>query len=505
MSSDNPKLRNLLERIKQKILKIEGKDNETKEVEKSASAIAKQENITPTNSSSHIASDSENSQNYLDEIKNIIAQEKELENSSTQNNDLSENKETEEEPENLAEKIEEPTENLAEETEAEPDINILPEEETEEEPDINILAEEEATETEEENNNQHKNELDNNDTYQEDSNDNPQEKSQKINDIFDNLTINHTNTLPTNNHNDDDEDLIFQYVEKPKNIEPTQEKLQDLSSDIDDFSPTKQSDINFTYNDNANNFTIDSTTNLTKNFNEDFDENFINKGDFIDTGDINIDEQEENSNPNIITNNENNTLIEQEHQEDIDFSAKNSKQNIEQDIQTQESLALQEEDFSTTQNKPENIIFDSIKQENLQSNPDTETEESLQNTHQTEEINQNSFNDSQNSLSNNDNPFYSSNLISTITTETMNNSQSMISEQTINEVNQTLEKLNQTQQAVRKANNITSDENLSQLIKSILEPKLTEWLNTNLSSLVEKIVQEEINKLFLNQNNNKNT
>ena len=87
----------------------------------------------------------------------------------------------------------------------------------------------------------------------------------------------------------------------------------------------------------------------------------------------------------------------------------------------------------------------------------------------------------------------------------MNNSQSMISEQTINEVNQTLEKLNQTQQAVRKANNITSDENLSQLIKSILEPKLTEWLNTNLSSLVEKIVQEEINKLFLNQNNNKNT
>ena len=491
MSSDNPKLRNLLERIKQKILKIEGKDNETKEVEKSASAIAKQENITPTNSSSHIASDSENSQNYLDEIKNIIAQEKELENSSTQNNDLSENKETEEEPENLAEKIEEPTENLAEETEAEPDINIL--------------AEEEATETEEENNNQHKNELDNNDTYQEDSNDNPQEKSQKINDIFDNLTINHTNTLPTNNHNDDDEDLIFQYVEKPKNIEPTQEKLQDLSSDIDDFSPTKQSDINFTYNDNANNFTIDSTTNLTKNFNEDFDENFINKGDFIDTGDINIDEQEENSNPNIITNNENNTLIEQEHQEDIDFSAKNSKQNIEQDIQTQESLALQEEDFSTTQNKPENIIFDSIKQENLQSNPDTETEESLQNTHQTEEINQNSFNDSQNSLSNNDNPFYSSNLISTITTETMNNSQSMISEQTINEVNQTLEKLNQTQQAVRKANNITSDENLSQLIKSILEPKLTEWLNTNLSSLVEKIVQEEINKLFLNQNNNKNT
>ena len=311
--------------------------------------------------------------------------------------------------------------------------------------------------------------------------------------------------MPTNNHNDDDEDLIFQYVEKPKNIEPTQEKLQDLSSDIDDFSPTKQSDINFTYNDNANNVTIDSTTNLTKNFNEDFDENFINKGDFIDTGDINIDEQEENSNPNIITNNENNTLIEQEHQEDIDFSAKNSKQNIEQDIQTQESLALQEEDFSTTQNKPENIIFDSIKQENLQSNPDTETEESLQNTHQTEEINQNSFNDSQNSLSNNDNPFYSSNLISTITTETMNNSQSMISEQTINEVNQTLEKLNQTQQAVRKANNITSDENLSQLIKSILEPKLTEWLNTNLSSLVEKIVQEEINKLFLNQNNNKNT
>lgn len=491
MSSNNPKLRNLLERIKQKILKIEGKDNETKEVEKSASAIAKQENITPTNSSSHIASNSENSQNYLDEIKNIIAQEKELENISTQNNDLSENKETEEEPENLAEKIEEPTENLTEETEAEPNIDIL--------------AEEEATETEEENNNQHKNELDNNDIYQEDSNDNPQEKSQKINDIFDNLTINHTNTLPTNNHNDDDEDLIFQYVEKPKNIEPTQEKLQDLSSDIDDFSPTKQSDINFTYNDNANNVAIDSTTNLTKNFNEDFDENFINKGDFIDTGDINIDEQEENSNPNIITNNENNTLIEQEHQEDIDFSAKNSKQNIEQDIQTQESLTLQEEDFSTTQNQPENIIFDSLKQENLQSNPDTETEESLQNTHQTEEINQNSFNDSQNSLSNNDNPFYSSNLISTITTETMNNSQSMLSEQTIKEVNQTLEKLNQTQQAVRKANNITSDENLSQLIKSILEPKLTEWLNTNLSSLVEKIVQEEINKLFLNQNNNNNT
>ena len=58
MSSNNPKLRNLLERIKQKILKIEGKDNETKEVEKSASAIAKQENITPTNSSSHIASNS---------------------------------------------------------------------------------------------------------------------------------------------------------------------------------------------------------------------------------------------------------------------------------------------------------------------------------------------------------------------------------------------------------------------------------------------------------------
>jgi cell pole-organizing protein PopZ len=491
MSSDNPKLRNLLERIKQKILKIEGKDNETKEVEKSASAIAKQENITPTNSSSHIASNSENSQNYLDEIKNIIAQEKELENSYTQNNTLSENKETEVEPENLAEKIEEPTENLAEATEVEPDINIL--------------AEEEATETEEENNNQHKNELDNNDTYQEDSNDNPQEKSQKINDIFDNLTINHTNTLPTNNHNDDDEDLIFQYVEKPKNIEPTQEKLQDLSSDIDDFSPTKQSDINFTYNDNANNVAIDSTTNLTKNFNEDFDENFINKADFIDTGDINIDEQEENSNSNITTNSKNNTSIEQEHQEDIDFSAKNSKQNIEQDIQTQESPALQEEDFSTTQNQPENIIFDSLEQENLQSNLDTETEESLQDTHQTEEINQNSFNNSQNSLSNNDNPFYSSNLISTITTETMNNSQSMLSEQTINEVNQTLEKLNQTQQAVRKANNITSDENLSQLIKSILEPKLTEWLNTNLSSLVEKIVQEEINKLFLNQNNNKNT
>jgi len=467
MSSDNPKLRNLLERIKQKILKIEGKDNETKEVEKSASALAKQENLTPQNTSSHISSNSENSQNYLDEIKNIIAQEKELENSSTPNiaennsNNLSQNEETEKYTESFAEAEEAEEEKEAEEAE----------EEREEEPENN----------------------------------NPQEKSQKIADIFDNLAIKHKNNLPTNNHSDDDEDLIFQYVEKPKNIEPTQEPLQDLSSDTDDFSPTKQSDITFTYNDNANNVAIDSTANSTENFNEDFDENFIDKGDFIDTGDINIDEQEENSNPNIITNNKNNTSIEQEHQEDIDFSAKNSKQNIEQDIQTQESQALQEEDFLTTQNQPENIIFDSLEQENLQNNPDTETEESLQNTNQAEEINQNTFNDSQNSLSNNDHSFYSSNLISTITTETMNNSQSMLSEQTINEVNQTLEKLNQTQQAVRKANNITSDENLSQLIKSILEPKLTEWLNTNLSSLVEKIVQEEINKLFLNQNNNKNT
>jgi cell pole-organizing protein PopZ len=39
------------------------------------------------------------------------------------------------------------------------------------------------------------------------------------------------------------------------------------------------------------------------------------------------------------------------------------------------------------------------------------------------------------------------------------------------------------------------------LISDMLEPKLTEWLNNNLSSVVEKIVQEEINKLFTNKNN----
>ena len=83
----------------------------------------------------------------------------------------------------------------------------------------------------------------------------------------------------------------------------------------------------------------------------------------------------------------------------------------------------------------------------------------------------------------------------------MNNNQSIINIKTQNEVRQSLEKLHQTKQSINNANSMVSDENLAKLIADMLEPKLTEWLNNNLGSMVEKIVQEEINKLFTNKNN----
>ena len=90
-------------------------------------------------------------------------------------------------------------------------------------------------------------------------------------------------------------------------------------------------------------------------------------------------------------------------------------------------------------------------------------------------------------------------LTQNIALETMNSNQSIINAQTQNQVKQALEKLHQTQQTINNANGMVSDENLAKLISNMLEPKLTEWLNSNLSSMVEKIVQEEINKLFANK------
>ena len=67
----------------------------------------------------------------------------------------------------------------------------------------------------------------------------------------------------------------------------------------------------------------------------------------------------------------------------------------------------------------------------------------------------------------------------------MNSNQSIINEQTQNQVKQALEKLHQTQQAINNANSMLSDENLAKMISDMLEPKLTEWLNNNLGSICE--------------------
>ena len=80
MSSDNPKLRNLLERIKQKILKIEGKDPETT----SDTKIFQEPKQESTTESKVLGTPLpvDNNQNYLDEIKNLLKQEEQTKNKS---------------------------------------------------------------------------------------------------------------------------------------------------------------------------------------------------------------------------------------------------------------------------------------------------------------------------------------------------------------------------------------------------------------------------------------
>ncbi len=533
MSSDNPKLRNLLERIKQKILKIEGKDPETT----SDTKIVQESKQESTAESKVLGTPLpvDNNQNYLDEIKNLLKQEEQTKNNdflqnetlqNTQNQieeqDRAEEQNQLEEQDQVGEKINasdtlsnnnsseiilenqeqnnpeiqpatllqeddflNTTKNTEQNTNYEPinqeNSQILELQPQENEESIPSLQEEakmqESTQNEpfidlQENNNTSQPELKNN---------------------FDNLYFNQQNSLKKSfAEPEEDDDLIFHYVES-KNETQKSEQIQSQNEAFQE-----QSLIATQNNQEALETNPESSNN---NFDDEF----------LDDSDINISEDDSN-----IKTDENQTSTEQESSFDLKEYGETSNENaniFSENINSNDIFQnKQEEPENLTKQEPEESLILSENTEEKQQNLQQENDSLLiENTSQ-----QNQVADATKNISETtdlDIPITSSNyekilqnsttdydyLTQNIALETMNSNQSIINAQTQNQVKQALEKLHQTQQTINNANGMVSDENLAKLISNMLEPKLTEWLNSNLSSMVEKIVQEEINKLFANK------
>lgn len=533
MSSDNPKLRNLLERIKQKILKIEGKDPETT----SDTKIVQESKQESTTESKVLGTPLpvDNNQNYLDEIKNLLKQEEQtknndfLQNETLQNtqNQIEEQDQAEEQnqleeqdqvggqinasdtlsnnnsseiilenqeqnnreiqPETLLQEDDflNTTKNTEQNTNYEPinqeNSQILELQPQENEESISSLQEEakmqESTQNEpfidlQENNNTSQPELKNN---------------------FDDLYFNQQNSLKKSfSEPEEDDDLIFHYVES-KNETQKSEQIQSQNEAFQE-----QSFIVTQNNQEALETNPESSNN---NFDDEF----------LDDSDINISEDDSN-----IKTDENQTSTEQESSFDLKEYGETSNENaniFSENINSNDILQdKQEEPENLIKQEPEeSLILSENTEENQQKLQQENDSLLIENTSQ-----QNQVADATKNISETndvDTPIASSNyekilqnsttdydyLTQNIALETMNSNQSIINEQTQNQVKQALEKLHQTQQTINNANSMVSDENLAKLISDMLEPKLTEWLNNNLSSMVEKIVQEEINKLFANK------
>lgn len=78
-------------------------------------------------------------------------------------------------------------------------------------------------------------------------------------------------------------------------------------------------------------------------------------------------------------------------------------------------------------------------------------------------------------------------------------SHNLIHEETIYQSTNSIKKLMEAKNIVKKVNNsFTNDELLTKIAVNIMEPKLEKWLNDNLPNLVEEIVRKEIEKIIPN-------
>ena len=519
MSSNNPKLHNLLERIKQKILKIEGKDKdlETKNDSKlDENQQLKQESIIENKELNTPISGHDNP-NYLDEIKNLLEQEKQLKSSDSMQEAQLQNLPTQaEEQLNLDElsRNNHSNEFILEHTEQ--NIADFPLDNAQ-----NFL-------TQQQQQSELSEKLNLNDAYDDILLENPDNQtakntnaetyaeslSEESQDVFNNLNV-FKKTSPQ--HEDDDEDLVFHYVESVNKGQ--QNALQEQVQNKQPQEKSQEQSFFISEDLNLNNQNI---ANQQESLDDNFDDEFLDDADINiseDRQDIKIDEDLKNTydelnfkedlsnqnqksspnnaefgtspikqNPDVLVNDLNLNSISEEQNEDEDQDAL-----INQDDQENSIVEESEELLSFSESAPENdtLLIQDANQQNKSS-------DCIDNNSITTNVNISNIATSCENIIQND--FATDRyLTQNVTLETMSNNQSIINTQTQNEVRQSLHKLHQTQQAINNANSMLSDENLAKMISDMLEPKLTEWLNNNLGSMVEQIVQEEINKLFINK------
>jgi len=516
MSSNNPKLLNLLERIKQKILKIEGKDYENNNDVKITENNQLKQEVTTENKNLKTSSSTEkhldDDRNYLDEIKNLLKKEEQLKN----NNSLQDNQNITEESENLNHlsqnnDLNEPILNDQEQNktyfqqDAKQDDSqdfLIQQQDQKELPkdfDLEKVYKNDYQDSLSQDINKQDLESDNQKNHQD-------SQVIKSSDVFDSLfNNNNDNTFAFKKdfqQQEDEEDLIFHYTESKNE---TQQNKSEQSY---------QNEVNQSQKEQAfvvaeNNFTDNEILKLkTEPHYENFDDEFLDDSDVNISEDqediesdqeLNFDQNLQNEKLNLnaidlIENPINDNIIENEDIELENLNINDTFKEQKEERKNTEELLSFSKNIQENQNlsqKNDSLLITDLNQQNESIN--IIEDNSIINNLNTSDESLNCENILQNNSRNHD---Y---LTQNITSEIMNNNQSIINEQTQNEVKQALEKLHQTQQAINNANNIISNENLVKLITDMLEPKLTEWLNNNLGSMVEKIVQEEINKLFVNK------
>ncbi|MFZ9470516.1 MAG: DUF2497 domain-containing protein, partial [Rickettsiales bacterium] len=76
-------------------------------------------------------------------------------------------------------------------------------------------------------------------------------------------------------------------------------------------------------------------------------------------------------------------------------------------------------------------------------------------------------------------------------------SHNLINEETIYQSTNSIKKLMEAKNIVKKVNDsFANDELLNKIAMNLMEPKLEKWLNDNLPNLVEEIVRKEIEKII---------
>jgi cell pole-organizing protein PopZ len=541
MASDNPKLLSLLETIKKKIMKI---DSSSKKNEESSMQVEiennKSNNLITENDSDIVNKTQEQpSQEYLEEIKNIIAQEKQ-QTTSKQNQDLQfEIKQQNDSSQQIADSQINPTKNQQTQEDEEDyqeenphEDNDLHDEDPHEDDDLQFeikqqndssqqiadsqINQTKNQQTQEDEDDSHEDDSHEDDSHEEDYHDEDPHEDNDLQDEDphedDNLQfeikqetdssqqIDKINTSSIFFKQEKNYNIDFSFDRKSRNYEDDdlvfkimpakhEEKLpQNSEIDTKDFSINNQNSINYD----------------------------LNEDDVVDDADQNIfielDKQNQTEATNFDTNLNNNELdsaaIQAEQQiekyENIaDFSENNLSDKInnttnqdsatiqaEQDLSAEQQIALSENDsFNNLIDTADNSAIQNQYNQNSQENNAYIEQSIQQNTtslnsfsNQKEQENPNQPDDSEQS--------------SIIHENMSSKNHDLIKEQTAFSISKSIDKLTEAQQTLSNVNKITQDENLKRLLQEMIEPKLEQWLNNNLPDLVEKIVQTEIEKLF---------